>query len=629
MKRGLLAAVLALAGIAAGAAAADAHANYVRSNPAADARLVQAPSEIRVAFSEPPDPRASTIAVLDERGTRVDSGDTTASGEPNGLRVGMRQVGDGGYTVAWTVRSAVDGHETKGTFAFAVGNGPLPALADVPDASPAPAPLELAGRVLSYTGIALGLGTVLFGLVVRVPESAEERRRERALLLLAGSFIVIGAAALLLDQGGRIPPRLGLLLGLRALCGAAIAALALATRPAPGIRREIAGVAAVGGAMTATLVSHAAAIGQPAGIVLDYVHVLAVSAWSGGIVALLWIVLRGAPDIGPAAFARTVRRFSIVALVSVALLVATGTLQAFGRLVLIQDLVETPYGIALLVKIVLLAVILGFGASHLLRAGPRGDRRALIRGTAIETGLLALVFVAAAALTAIAPPAQNSGAAFDETKHVAGLRLELLVPSALPGRNRFVLRVHDGLRPLTDAEKVVLRFTLVEHDMGESELVATQRAPGEYVADGSVTPMYGTWKVQAIVRRAGREDATAVFTVPVSQGGTATAAALTAGPYHLVVFPDPASPQAGAPITFSIVVVDDKGDPVVGKTIGTALTPGDGSAGGAPGPSGPPATAAGVGRYTITVPALTAGPWVLRIDIGGEGQADYRFAVAP
>ncbi|HUQ16658.1 MAG TPA: copper resistance protein CopC [Candidatus Saccharimonadales bacterium] len=624
MRGGLLAAVLALAGIAAGAVAADGHANYVRSNPAADARLVKAPVEIRMSFSEPPDPRGSAITVLDESGARVDTADTAASGEPNGLRVGVKPVGDGGYTVAWTARSAVDGHETKGTFAYAVGNAALPSLADVPDASPPPSPLELIGRLLSYGGIALGIGTVLFVLVVRSPETAPERRREQLLQLVAGGLIVVGSAALLLDQGGRIPPRLGILLGLRAASGLALAAIALAPRPRLSLRREIAGAAAIVAALTATLVSHAAALGLPLGIVLDYVHVLAISAWTGGIVALLWIVLLGAPELTPLVLSRTVRRFSLLALVSVGLLVVTGTLQAFSRLVIVQDLVETPYGIALLVKIVLLGATLAFGAFHLLRAGPRGDRRALIRGTAAEIGLLAIVIAAAGVLTAVPPPAQNSGAAFDETRHVAGLRLELVLPTALPGRNRYVLRVHQGLQPLTDPQKVVLRFTMVEHDMGETELVTTQRAPGEYVADGSVTAMYGTWKVQAIIRRAGLEDVTTVFSVPINQSGTATAAALTAGPYQLVVFPEPAAPQAGAPITFNIVVVDQKGDPVSGKTVsGTVVGERKG-----PAPAPIAASQVSVGRYSITVDALEAGPWRLTIAIGSEGQADYQFTVA-
>src|SRR5205085_1482227 len=190
-----VAAGLALAGAAVGAAPASAHANYVKSNPAADARLVRPPTEIRVSFSEPPAPNGSAIEVLDEKGARWDQGPAVASGEPNGLKVALKPIGDGGYTVAWTAVSAVDGHETKGSFAFVVGNGPLPSLPDVPNASPPPSPLEIAGRALSYAGIALGIGAALFGMLVHAAADATEERRERQLFAVAAGLIVAGTAA--------------------------------------------------------------------------------------------------------------------------------------------------------------------------------------------------------------------------------------------------------------------------------------------------------------------------------------------------------------------------------------------------------------------------------------------------
>src|SRR2546430_17142434 len=101
----------------------------------------------------------------------------------------------------------------------------------------------------------------------------------------------------------------------------------------------------------------------------------------------------------------------------------------------------------------------------------------------------------------------------------------MLVASGGPGRNTYVLRVHQGLAPVTGAEKVAFRFTMVEHDMGEQELVATERAPGEYIANGSPTAMYGTWKIQAIVRLAALQGSSTVFTFPVgapSGGSTAS-----------------------------------------------------------------------------------------------------------
>jgi hypothetical protein len=344
------------------------------------------------------------------------------------------------------------------------------------------------------------------------------------------------------------------------------------------------------------------------------------------VVAFLWIHLRSAADA--TALARTTWRFSLLALTSVGLLITTGVLQALDRLVLIQDLVETPYGLALLAKGTLLLVVLAIAAFNLLRYGPRGDRRALIRGTVFESALLVGVLVAAGTLTAFAPPAQPTGAAFDQTQHVGSYRIELVVPTAIPGRNRFVLRVHQGLRPVTGAEKVLLRFTMVEHDMGEAELVAEERGPGEYVAVGSPTAMYGTWHVQAILRLAGKDDVRALFTVPISQqlGQGATATALTTKSFALVVFPDPSLPVAGAPIQLSIVVLEG-GNPATGRAVTGTIVAKDGQP--FTGESFT-ATEQGSGRYRVDIPALGAGRWTMRIAIGGPSDtAEYTFTVTP
>src|SRR5439155_1409814 len=84
-------------------------------------------------------------------------------------------------------------------------------------------------------------------------------------------------------------------------------------------------------------------------------------------------------------------------------------------------------------------------------------------------------------------------------------------------------------------------FTMVEHDMGEQELVAAERAPGEYVADGSPASMFGTWRLQAIVRIAGREDVSTIFTFPVGAAVAGTGSnsqVLTIGTYTAIVFTD-------------------------------------------------------------------------------------------
>ena len=666
MARGLAAALAVGVCALLLATNAEAHANYVRSNPAADARLVKAPTEVRVQFGEPPEAKGSELAVFDVAGTRVDQNDLAPSGEENGLRVSLKPLGDGGYLVAWTAASSVDGHTTKGSFAFAVGNAPLPAIPDVGPAAPPPSPLEIAGRALSYAGIALGLGTAFF--VLFVAPTGIEPRREFQLLRLAGALIAIGSITLLADQGARVPARLGALLAVRALAGLAVVgtsfALELARlRPVTALagggsmtqspqiserpRRIVALAATVTAAATATLVSHAAASATLKEMALDLIHVIAISVWTGGVVALLRTVLLPArPDTvsDARALGATVWRFSLTALVSVGLLLATGTLQAFGRLVLIEDLFETPYGIALSVKIALLALALVLGGLNLLRWGPRlralptarapriraltAARAALVRDTTVETVLFVGIVIAAASLTAFVPPAQASAAAYDETHRVSDLRLEMLIGAPSPGRNRFVLRVHRGLTPVQGAEKAALRFTMIEHDMGQQELIATERAPGEYVAEGSPTAMFGTWKIEAIVRLSGREDVRSVFTVRVPApdgGGGTTSRVLSAPPYTLLVFAEPAQPQAGAPVAINVQLVDARGNPVTAKKLRASFD----------GPSGVPAIdgtedqgQSPPGRYVISVSALTAGSWKIAIAIGTETSATYPLEVA-
>lgn len=634
---------------------AEAHANYVRSNPAADARLVKAPAEIRIEFSEPPDPKGSDIQVLDSSGVRHDRRDVGPSGDPNGLRVSVDPISDGGYVVAWTATSAVDGHTTKGNFVFVIGDGPIPRPPDVAEAAPPPSLLEIAGRVLSYAGIALGLGTAFF--VLFVAPVGVKPRRESWLLSIAGALVVAGSLALIVEQGPKLPPRLGAMLAVRAFAGLVLAAVSITPRlalmrPVAAIagggvmtigplatvrpRRMIALAAGIAAAMTATLVSHATALGSLKSMALDFVHVLSVSVWTGGVVALLWCVLLARHDEtaeDARALGDTVWRFSVTAMIATALLITAGVLQAFDRLVLINDLYETPYGIALAVKIVLVTVALAIGAFNLLRWGPRlragvRARTALIRDTVAESGIFVVIIVAASVLTALVPPAQPSASAYDQTQHVAGLRLEMLVASGGAGRNTYALRVHQGLAPVTGAEKVAFRFTMVEHDMGQQELVATERAMGEYVAQGSPTAMYGTWRIQTIVRLQGKEDVTTVFTLPVgapSGSGSTAAPPLTVGLYTVIVFTDPTAPQAGAPLTLFAVVVGADGNPVIGKKLRATFS---GPASQAPIDASEDPATFGPGRYKFDVASLDPGTWKVTIAIGNEGTGTYSLVVS-
>ncbi|MGH2490095.1 MAG: copper resistance CopC family protein, partial [Candidatus Limnocylindria bacterium] len=282
--RGLIGALVAASVLVLLGGAAAAHANYVRSNPASDAVLTKPPTEVRVTVSEPPDARGSDVAVLDVNGNRLDKRDVTLVGdESNTLRVSLGALGDGGYIVAWTALSTVDGHETKGAFAFAV-NAPLPVIGDIGPSAPPPTALEIAGRALSFGGIALLTGLAFFTMFIRTPIAAAEALRERHLVIAGGVALVAGSALLIVGQGANIPGRLLALLGLRGLAGAAALASLPLSRVLPAdARREAIAFFGLAAGLTATLVSHAAASGDLGDVGLDYLHVIAISIWLGGV----------------------------------------------------------------------------------------------------------------------------------------------------------------------------------------------------------------------------------------------------------------------------------------------------------------------------------------------------------
>src|SRR5207244_10666122 len=85
------------------------------------------PGEVTITVCERPEPKLSSMDVLDSRVTSVAAGPAGASSaDPLTLEVSLKPLAGGVYTVAWRTVSAVDGHRAVGSFAFGVGTAPSP-----------------------------------------------------------------------------------------------------------------------------------------------------------------------------------------------------------------------------------------------------------------------------------------------------------------------------------------------------------------------------------------------------------------------------------------------------------------------------------------------------------------------
>jgi putative copper resistance protein D len=109
-------------------------------------------------------------------------------------------------------------------------------------------------------------------------------------------------------------------------------------------------------------------------LVADALHLLAASAWMGGLVLLVLLLVTALRN-GTVEWARhahaAVRRFSVLGIISVATLLATGMFNAWILVGSFQALVVTEYGRLLMLKIVAFALMLAFAAVNRLWLTPR------------------------------------------------------------------------------------------------------------------------------------------------------------------------------------------------------------------------------------------------------------------
>ena len=165
--------------------------------------------------------------------------------------------------------------------------------------------------------------------------------------------------------------------------------------------------------------SHAVAVKQNtlAVVAADATHLIATGLWGGGLLALFWVLYRGAKKSNlPLPWAaETVRRFSRLALGSVAVIFLTGLYQSWIQIGSFNTLFTTDYGRVLVIKLALFVGMVGLGALNLLSTRPRllraaqhnkdetsAAEKALLRVGA-ESFLALLVFLVTGLLTVLPP----------------------------------------------------------------------------------------------------------------------------------------------------------------------------------------------------------------------------------
>jgi copper transport protein len=336
-----------------------------------------------------------------------------------------RRLPRGAYTVRWHVLSA-DGHVVAGVWTFGVRvKAPPPTEAY---GASGPTRTEHVVRWLYFLSFAVLIGALGFRLLClgsAVPPQVEKRLFA---LSLAGAIgaVEVGIAAFCLRCEdvlqlpfskylyGDLTPiadgtRFGEAFVVMTLGFAAVSALVYLAWLLEMPRLYAAAlVLSIGLLSGLSLSGHDAvdAGSSKATELADWVHISAASLWLGGLLALAVAVWPVAPDLRRDAFVR----FSRLATVLVALVLAAGTYLALVRVPHLADLWTQGYGEVLLVKISLVALAVSWGAVHRFFVRPRLDRAGagtltrVGRSLAGESLVGVAVLLAAAILVDSKPP---------------------------------------------------------------------------------------------------------------------------------------------------------------------------------------------------------------------------------
>ena len=373
--------------------AAWAHATLVKVTPENGTVLSTPPAAVRFLFD------ADVRAGSGIKAIRNDGGASVLEGKARIVRdrtlvVPLRSgLADGDYTVLWRVVSD-DGHTIAGVTVFGVGAGRPPPTAALTVRN-GPSVKDVVSRWLLFAGLLTAVGAAFFRFAIaRVP-----------LRVFLGAYLLVfvGVSGLLHDVA--VSSRFGGAMAAVAIV-AGLGAVFAAIAPIYPVLEPLVYVSALLILPGPSIAGHALDPGRSAlEVVDDVVHVAAASVWLGGLLAL-GLALRSGAERG-----ELLRRFSNIAVVSVAVLAVTGVVRALAELHSVSQLWTTGYGRTLVVKTALLLALVGIGWVNRYRLVPRLRVAALRRNVVAELVLFAGLVVAVALLTDLRPGRDRAVAA--------------------------------------------------------------------------------------------------------------------------------------------------------------------------------------------------------------------------
>jgi copper transport protein len=530
-----------------------AHANLQSSFPTANAQIETSPSEIRLTFTEPLEPSFSRITVIDSTGNTLAFESSVDVNNALQMVIDAPNLSEGVYTVSWRAVSATDGHTTKGSYAFIVGqqHAQTPTFTNTSPPIPLDSSLIRALNLLAFSAFGGALGFYL--LVWRNILTSQPFTSLFWLTWLGMGIVSVLMLMMQVSLYNDVPllaslntdwgvivfnTRFGTLWLIRQLIWFIVGVcLFLARYDHRVYWLTLVGTLAL--LLVHSLFSHAINITDGGiAVISQWLHLTATVFWLGGLGAfLLAIGIVWRTHATPIAIiSQLVAYFSNLGRVCVITLFITGVYATWVQVGSLEALLNTPYGLALLVKSALFLPVLAIATINLLHTSRRLRQNQAVwvgrlRGLMLaEVGLISAILLVVGVMTSINPAktqyefqveqaqqAQSVGY-FEMQVAPDGMMVHLDITPNQLGENTFSVSLYDeNGDTITDATRIRMRFENKQANVGRSELRPELQADGTYQVKGANLSLAGEWTIRLTIKRPRQFDAIVAFVVPLGE----------------------------------------------------------------------------------------------------------------
>lgn len=508
---------------------ASAHSILESSSPSASSVLAESPREVKLDFNEQVESHLGNIALFNEKQQSIEIGKLVRStSDVSIVTASLPSLKNGVYVVVWRVLSA-DGHPVSGAFPFEIGPSSS-GTADVllqkivngnATTSDLGNPLA-AVRFIAFLAVIILLGVLSVTRKSEMITSSVVQRTARistlalvvsslGLMLLQGPYVSGRSWGALLDFSllpDVITTRLGLWLLIRMMCGALWGTmLILAGSHNKNWWRRSAGVLALVTVLSFSASGHpSAASFSSVFVVVDAVHLLAISLWVGALLALT-IVSRSV-DIKE--FARS---FSRTATWAMPLTIVTGVVQGLHLSGGLSNIFDSEYGKLLAAKTIAVLVVVAFGTAARKKLADL-ESNSIASVIRKESAVVVLVVALTALMVAKAPQVTSDSlsTSFSTTLIQANIFTELQVEPAKvgPSQVHVILTPPGGaLAPVLDVQ---VRLELQSRSIPPIPVTMVAVGPNHWI--GVIQfPYAGKWTMEARVEP--KKNQTLLFTTEV------------------------------------------------------------------------------------------------------------------